>query len=47
VLFLLFIGEVSTFDSIFKFGLPTLFGNIVGGTFIFGLISHAQIRADE
>lgn len=47
VLFLLFIGEVSAFDSIFKFGLPTLFGNIVGGTFIFGLISHAQIRADE
>lgn len=47
VLFLLMIGEVTPFDSIFKFGLPTLFGNVVGGTFIFGLISHAQVRADE
>ncbi len=47
VLFLLIIGEVSPFDSLFKFGLPTLLGNVVGGTFIFGLISHAQVRADE
>jgi len=38
VLILLIIGEVSPFDSLFKFGLPTLLGNVVGGTFIFGLI---------
>ena len=28
------------------FALPTLAGNIIGGTFIFALISHAQIRND-
>ncbi|MDU7468842.1 MAG: hypothetical protein E7K92_13125 [Serratia marcescens] len=26
--------------------LKTLAGNIIGGTFIFALISHAQIRND-
>jgi formate/nitrite transporter FocA (FNT family) len=26
--------------------LPTLAGNICGGTFIFALLSHAQIRND-
>ncbi len=28
------------------FALPTLAGNICGGTFIFALLSHAQIRND-
>ncbi|MNO03967.1 Inner membrane protein YfdC [compost metagenome] len=28
------------------FAGPTLAGNIVGGSFIFALISHAQIRSD-
>src|SRR5690606_26927236 len=44
---LLIIGEVSPFDSLCTFGLPPLLGNVVGGSFIFGLISHAQGRADE
>jgi len=47
VAFLLFIGETSLSESLFRFGLPTLLGNVVGGTFIFGLISHAQVRADD
>lgn len=47
VIFLLVIGEVSFTDAIMRFGIPTLFGNVFGGTFIFALISHAQIKADE
>lgn len=47
VIFLIIIGEESVLSGIFHFGLPTLVGNVVGGTFIFGLISHAQVRADE
>jgi formate/nitrite transporter FocA (FNT family) len=27
--------------------LPTLAGNVVGGSVIFALISHAQVRSDE
>ncbi|WHU44844.1 hypothetical protein OXL99_08730, partial [Pseudomonas fulva] len=29
------------------FALPTLAGNIIGGSLIFGLISHAQVRSDS
>ncbi|MEJ5088356.1 formate/nitrite transporter family protein [Brucella pseudogrignonensis] len=47
VMFLLLMGEVSISDAIMQFGIPTLFGNVFGGTFIFALISHAQIKADE
>ncbi|MCY1512792.1 Inner membrane protein YfdC [compost metagenome] len=32
--------------SYLAFAGPTLAGNIVGGSFIFALISHAQIRSD-
>ncbi|EMG51204.1 formate/nitrite transporter [Ochrobactrum sp. CDB2] len=47
VIFLLLMGEVSIPDAIMRFCIPTLFGNVFGGTFIFALISHAQIKADE
>ncbi|WP_330932924.1 formate/nitrite transporter family protein [Brucella pseudogrignonensis] len=47
VIFLLLIGEVSFTDAVLRFGIPTLFGNAFGGTFIFALISHAQTKADE
>ena len=33
-------------DFIWPFALPTLAGNICGGTFIFALMSRAQIRND-
>lgn len=46
VFFLLFSHETSLSSAVFQFALPTLFGNIVGGTCIFALISHAQIRGD-
>lgn len=47
VLYLLFRGEVDLGQYVVDFALPTLAGNIVGGSFIFALISHAQVRSDE
>nr|WP_298414727.1 formate/nitrite transporter family protein [uncultured Halomonas sp.] len=47
VLYLVFDGKASMSDYAFKFALPTLLGNVLGGTFIFALISHAQVRSDN
>lgn len=47
VLYLVFRGDLPTMDYIVRFLLPTLAGNIVGGSVIFGLISHAQVRSDD
>lgn len=46
-LYLLFAGGVSPAGFALQFALPTLAGNIVGGSCIFALISHAQVRSDE
>ena len=46
-LYLVFAGELSAGGFVTRFALPTLAGNIVGGSFIFSLISHAQVRSDE
>lgn len=46
VLYLVFNGVISWHEFLWPFALPTLAGNIIGGTFIFALISHAQIRND-
>lgn len=46
ILYLVFTGAIPWYDFIWPFALPTLAGNIFGGTFIFALISHAQIRND-
>jgi formate/nitrite transporter FocA (FNT family) len=36
-----------SFDDLFlKFFLPTLLGNVVGGTFLFSLLSYAQVREE-
>jgi len=45
-LYLVFAGDLSFADYVVRFALPTLAGNIVGGSFIFALISHAQVRSD-
>ncbi|EIL92868.1 putative transporter, formate/nitrite transporter family protein [Rhodanobacter fulvus Jip2] len=47
VLYLVFSGGAGFVDYVVHFGLPTLLGNIVGGSCIFALISHAQVRGDE
>ncbi len=46
IFYLIFNGETPWYSFIWPFALPTLAGNIIGGTFIFALISHAQIRND-
>lgn len=46
VLYLVFNGNIHWSDLFWPFALPTLAGNICGGTFIFALLSHAQIRND-
>jgi formate-nitrite transporter family protein len=45
-LYLVFAGELVFGDYVTAFALPTLAGNIVGGSLIFALISHAQVRSD-
>ena len=44
-MYMVFAGQTSFADAVFRFGLPTLAGNVVGGSLIFALISHAQVRS--
>lgn len=46
ILYLVFNGTLHWSEFFWPFALPTLAGNICGGTFIFALMSHAQIRND-
>ncbi|MDO7896368.1 formate/nitrite transporter family protein [Pseudomonas citrulli] len=46
VSYLAFAGQLSWEDFWMVFAGPTLAGNIIGGSFIFALISHAQIRSE-
>jgi len=41
-----FAGELPWKDFWLVFAGPTLAGNIIGGSFIFALISHAQVRSE-
>lgn len=43
---LMWAGEASPGWAVGGFLLPTLAGNIVGGTFIFALLAHAQVRQE-
>ena len=45
--YLVFAGSLSFGGFVTAFALPTLAGNIVGGSCIFALISHAQVRGDQ
>src|SRR5690348_15830923 len=47
VLYLVWRGDLPAANYIVDFMQPTLEGNIVCGSLIFGLISHAQVRSDE
>ena len=47
VSYLVWAGELHWKDFLLTFAGPTLAGNIIGGSFIFALISHAQIRSDS
>lgn len=46
-MYMVFAGETTFADAVLRFGLPTLAGNVVGGSLIFALISHAQVRSDS
>jgi formate/nitrite transporter FocA (FNT family) len=43
---LIFLGEITWTAGVFTFLLPTLVGNIVGGSALFALISYAQVRGE-
>ena len=45
-LYLVFAGHLGLTSYFLDFALPTLAGNIFGGSLIFALISHAQVRSD-
>jgi formate/nitrite transporter FocA (FNT family) len=47
VSYLVFAGQLPWKDYWLTFAGPTLAGNIIGGSFIFALISHAQIRSES
>ncbi|MFJ2547025.1 formate/nitrite transporter family protein [Pseudomonas sp. NPDC087612] len=47
VSYLVWAGEISWAAFWLDFAAPTLIGNIIGGSFIFALISHAQVRSDS
>ena len=47
VSYLVFAGELPWSDFWMVFAGPTLAGNIIGGSCIFALISHAQIRSES
>lgn len=46
VSYLVWAGELSWSEFWIGFAGPTLAGNIIGGSFIFALLSHAQVRSD-
>jgi formate/nitrite transporter FocA (FNT family) len=43
---LLFLGEITLGAALFTFLLPTLAGNIIGGSALFALLSYAQVRRE-
>lgn len=47
VSYLVWAGDETWSRFWLEFALPTLLGNIIGGSFIFALISHAQVRSDS
>jgi formate/nitrite transporter FocA (FNT family) len=43
---LCFVGEASLAWALGGFVLPALVGNIIGGTGLFAMLAHAQVRAE-
>jgi formate/nitrite transporter FocA (FNT family) len=39
-------GHASFFDVAARFFLPTLIGNVAGGTLLFAVVSYAQVRSE-
>ncbi|SMO44179.1 formate/nitrite transporter family protein [Paracoccus laeviglucosivorans] len=47
VVYLLLLGQTTPGAAIGTFLIPVTLGNIVGGTAIFALVAHLEVRADE
>lgn len=45
-LYLVFDGRLDAGAALVDFALPALAGNVVGGSLVFALVSHAQVRSD-
>lgn len=43
---LMLTGQTSTTGAVFGFILPALFGNIVGGSGLFAVVAHGQVRPE-
>lgn len=43
---LMFTGQASAARAIFGFILPALIGNIIGGTGLFAVVAHGQVRSE-
>ena len=46
VFIVMLLGEMSVYDSIFGSILPTLAGNVFGGTVLFALLAYGQVREE-
>ena len=46
VLFVFLTGQANVFDMLFVFFLPTLLGNIVGGSALFAMLAYAQVKEE-
>ncbi len=46
IFYLILSGQQEWMYFLYPFAIPTLIGNILGGTFLFSLLSHLQIRYD-
>lgn len=44
---LVFLGDLALGDFVLRFALPTLAGNIVGGTALFAVIAHGQVMNER
>ena len=40
-------GHASALDYLFKFAVPTLIGNTIGGVSLVAILNHAPLRSDE
>lgn len=44
VFLVVFTGDISFWDGLLRNLLPTLAGNVIGGTFLFAVLAHGQVR---
>jgi formate/nitrite transporter FocA (FNT family) len=44
--YLVFTGHETLLHAVFGFFLPTLAGNVAGGTVLFAVLSYAQVREE-